>query len=113
MILIRRADIRVPSKPEKPLTQAITQLDKLIEDIWVTDSLISSIAMTMKQAQDITIAKQLRKFSPLRPTLGMVLGSSFDHILSQLKVDFRIGYKDLPGFPPVGVTGHSGELLIG
>ena len=58
-------------------------------------------------------AAKLKKLSPLRPTLAIVLGSGFQHVLSVLKVDAEIPYSKLPGFPPVGVSGHSGQLLIG
>src|SRR6266404_4118706 len=60
-----------------------------------------------------TAAAKLKKLSPLRPTLAIVLGSGFHHVLSVLKVDAEIPYAKLPGFPPVGVSGHSGQLLIG
>src|SRR5205823_2555944 len=39
--------------------------------------------------------------------------SGFHHVLSVLKVDAETPYSKLPGFPPVGVSGHSGQLLIG
>src|SRR2546421_9323395 len=58
-------------------------------------------------------AAKLKKLSLLRPTLAIVLGSGFHHVLSMLKVDAEIPYSKLPGFPPVGVSGHSGQLLIG
>ncbi|MEY2428530.1 MAG: purine-nucleoside phosphorylase [Verrucomicrobiota bacterium] len=58
-------------------------------------------------------AAKLKKLSALRPTLAIVLGSGFQHVLSVLKVDAEIPYSKLPGFPPVGVSGHSGQLLIG
>ena len=43
----------------------------------------------------------------------MVLGSGFNHVLGELEIDRRISYDKVPGFPPVGVSGHTGELLIG
>ncbi len=58
-------------------------------------------------------AKQLQKLSKLRPTLGMVLGSGFHHVLQELEVDAEISYQKLPGFPPVGVKGHAGKLYFG
>ncbi len=67
-----------------------------------------------KQQPDPQIAAQrLKKLSRLRPTLAIVLGSGFHHVLNALKVDAKIPYSRLPGFPPVGVSGHAGELLIG
>lgn len=42
-----------------------------------------------------------------------MLGSGFGHILSRMEVDSKIAYTSLPGFPPVGVQGHAGQLLIG
>lgn len=58
-------------------------------------------------------AARLQKLSHLRPALALVLGSGFDHALSELQVDARVSYHRLPGFPATGVTGHAGELLIG
>jgi purine-nucleoside phosphorylase len=58
-------------------------------------------------------AEQLKKLSNLRPTLGMVLGSGFHYVLRDLEVDAEISYEKLPGFPPVGVKGHAGQLYIG
>lgn len=58
-------------------------------------------------------AARLRKQSRLRPTLAMVLGSGFQHALESLRVERRIPCRKLPGFPPTGVSGHAGELLLG
>src|SRR6266566_2150895 len=58
-------------------------------------------------------AARLKKLSHLRPTMAMVLGSGFNHVLGELEIDRKISYAKVPGFPPVGVSGHSGELLIG
>jgi purine nucleoside phosphorylase len=51
--------------------------------------------------------------SKLRPKLALVLGSGFNHVLSDLKVDAEISYAKLPGFPKPTVAGHDGKLLIG
>jgi purine-nucleoside phosphorylase len=58
-------------------------------------------------------ATRLRKLSRLRPALAIVLGSGFHHALQELQAEAEISYARLPGFPPVGVSGHAGELLIG
>jgi purine-nucleoside phosphorylase len=67
----------------------------------------------MKQIHPAFAAARLKKLSHLRPTLAIILGSGFHHALSELKVDADISYKKLPGFPPVGVSGHAGQLLVG
>src|SRR6516164_7069569 len=67
----------------------------------------------MKQIEPRTAAERLTKLSKLRPALAIVLGSGFHHVLKKLEVDTQIAYGKLPGFPPVGVSGHAGELLIG
>jgi len=56
---------------------------------------------------------RIAKLSPLRPTLALILGSGFHHVLSELQIVARLGYAKIPGFPPTGVAGHSGELLAG
>jgi purine-nucleoside phosphorylase len=56
---------------------------------------------------------RLNKTSPLRPTLAIILGSGFHHGLSELNVDAEVSYANLPGFPPVGVSGHAGKLYLG
>ena len=67
----------------------------------------------MKQPAISAAAARLRKLSRLHPALAMVLGSGFHHVLRELEVDVQVPYRALPGFPPAGVSGHSGELFIG
>src|ERR1041384_2176155 len=55
----------------------------------------------------------IKQQSPLRPTLAMILGSGFQHALSELNVALEIPYGQLPGFPSVGVSGHAGKLVLG
>jgi purine-nucleoside phosphorylase len=58
-------------------------------------------------------AARLKRLSSMRPRLAMVLGSGFSHVLKNFKVEAQIPYGKLPGFPPVGVSGHIGQLLVG
>lgn len=58
-------------------------------------------------------ATWLKDVSPLRPALAIVLGSGFHHVLTELRVDRRIPYSKIPGFPKPGVSGHAGELFFG
>jgi purine-nucleoside phosphorylase len=58
-------------------------------------------------------AALLKKASPLRPALAIVLGSGFQHALGRFQPAHEIAYGRLPGFPTVGVTGHAGKLVFG
>ena len=57
-------------------------------------------------------ARQVFRMTARRPALGLVLGSGFQAALADLQVEAEIGYDQLPGFPPVGVSGHAGKLLV-
>ena len=67
----------------------------------------------MKAASPQIAATQLKKVSPLRPKLAIVLGSGFHHVLKELRVDKKISYVKIPGFPKPTVSGHAGELYFG
>ena len=69
--------------------------------------------MSKQQPDPGAAAARLKRLSSLRPTLAVILGSGFHHVLSELRVDAKASYARLPGFPPTGVSGHAGELLIG
>ncbi|HEY2329211.1 MAG TPA: purine-nucleoside phosphorylase [Verrucomicrobiae bacterium] len=58
-------------------------------------------------------ASRLKTVSRLRPTLAIVLGSGFHHTLTELRVDKKIPYAKIPGFPKPTVSGHAGELYFG
>jgi purine-nucleoside phosphorylase len=58
-------------------------------------------------------AALLKKLSPLRPALAMMLGSGFQHALGRFQPALELAYGRLPGFPTVGVTGHAGKLAFG
>jgi purine-nucleoside phosphorylase len=60
-----------------------------------------------------TAAAWLKKASPLRPKLAIVLGSGFHHVLTELRLDKKISYAKIPGFPKPTVIGHAGELCFG
>jgi purine-nucleoside phosphorylase len=60
-----------------------------------------------------TTAAQIKKEMSLRPLLGMVLGSGFQHALDLLDVALEMPYSQIAGFPTVGVTGHAGKLVAG
>jgi purine-nucleoside phosphorylase len=63
--------------------------------------------MSKRQPDPRTAAARLKRLSKLRPTLALVLGSGFHHVLSELGMDAQISYDKLPGFPPTGVSGRA------
>jgi purine-nucleoside phosphorylase len=67
----------------------------------------------LKMTNPQTAATHLKKISPLRPTLAIVLGSGFHHALTELRVAKKIAYAKIPGFPKPTVSGHAGELFFG
>jgi purine-nucleoside phosphorylase len=58
-------------------------------------------------------ADLLRIRCPLRPTLGILLGSGFHYAVSELKTCLEMPYEELPGFLPTTIRGHAGRLLAG
>jgi len=58
-------------------------------------------------------AARLKQISPLRPKLAIILGSGFHHTLTELRVDKKISFAKIPGFPEPTVSGHAGELVFG
>ncbi|MEP7128165.1 MAG: purine-nucleoside phosphorylase [Chitinophagales bacterium] len=49
----------------------------------------------------------------LVPQIGMVLGSGLGSIVSEMKLQEVIEYKDIPHFPVSTVPGHSGKFCLG
>ncbi|MEI7534640.1 MAG: purine-nucleoside phosphorylase, partial [Verrucomicrobiae bacterium] len=64
-------------------------------------------------ARPQTAAAWLNHASSLRPQLAIVLGSGFHHALTELRVEKKISYARIPGFPRPTVSGHAGELYFG
>ncbi len=67
----------------------------------------------MKPPTCTTAASRLKKRSPLRPQLAIVLGSGFHHALAELRGARKIAYAQIPGFPQPTVRGHAGDLYFG
>ncbi|NLE74797.1 MAG: phosphopentomutase [Actinobacteria bacterium] len=47
------------------------------------------------------------------PSLAVVLGSGLDRVSGLLRAEAQCAYRDLPGWPSVGVSGHEGSILVG
>ncbi len=67
----------------------------------------------MKAPHPEQAAAQLKKLSPLRPSIALVLGSGFHAAVDELDINAEIPYTRLAGFPRPSVAGHAGKLLIG
>jgi purine-nucleoside phosphorylase len=57
-----------------------------------------------------SVARQLAGFEP---RVAIVLGSGLGSFADQVRDGRRIPYASIPGFPPAGVAGHKGELVVG
>jgi purine-nucleoside phosphorylase len=55
----------------------------------------------------------IRRCSPLRPKVGLVLGSGLSAFASALRQPTRIPYREVPHFPTPTAVGHPGELAVG
>jgi purine-nucleoside phosphorylase len=55
----------------------------------------------------------VRRRSPLRPRVGIVLGSGLGGLAARLQDPVAIDFPDLPGWPAPGAPGHAGRLLLG
>jgi purine-nucleoside phosphorylase len=51
--------------------------------------------------------------SPIRPTVGVVLGSGLGAFASELTERTHIPYSEIPGWPSSTAVGHAGQLVIG
>lgn len=59
-------------------------------------------------------ADVVRGMTDLTPRVGVVLGSGLGPALGpDLEEHATLSFTDLPGFPPTGVPGHAGRLVIG
>jgi len=67
----------------------------------------------IKQFGPKAAADKIKARSTLRPTLAIILGSGFDHITDKLRVEKKIPYSKIPGFPKPTVRGHAGDLFFG
>ncbi|MGD0567931.1 MAG: purine-nucleoside phosphorylase [Candidatus Sulfotelmatobacter sp.] len=60
-----------------------------------------------------TAAQSILAKTPLRPTIGLVLGSGLGGFADSLTDATRIPYAEIPAFPRSTAIGHAGQLVIG
>jgi purine-nucleoside phosphorylase len=58
-------------------------------------------------------AAYLLSQSPLRPKVGLVLGSGLGGFADELSEAARIAYASIPAFPRSTAIGHAGQMVIG
>lgn len=58
-------------------------------------------------------AQYLLSQTPIRPKIGLVLGSGLGAFADQLSGAARIPYTQIPGFPRSTAIGHAGQMVIG
>jgi purine-nucleoside phosphorylase len=71
----------------------------------------------MTSDSDFTRAESAAQFlllqTPLRPTIGLVLGSGLGGFADELSEATRIPYASIPSFPRSTAIGHAGQMVIG
>jgi purine-nucleoside phosphorylase len=60
-----------------------------------------------------TAAKSVLQRTPLRPQIGLVLGSGLGGFADSLSHATRIPFAEIPAFPRSTAIGHAGHLVIG
>ncbi|MGB8062506.1 MAG: purine-nucleoside phosphorylase [Candidatus Sulfotelmatobacter sp.] len=58
-------------------------------------------------------AQLILKRTPLRPRIGLVLGSGLGAFADSLSDAARVPYADIPSFPQSTAIGHAGRVVIG
>lgn len=59
------------------------------------------------------IASEIGKKMPVKPCIGLILGSGWGGIAAALKSAVSIPYSELPEMPACGVAGHAGNFVFG
>lgn len=58
-------------------------------------------------------AEAVRRRTPLVPEIAIILGSGLGALADHVQADAVLAYQEIPHFPPPGVEGHAGRLLVG
>lgn len=76
------------------------------------DTSMSDLSQNSNNPQ--SAADIIKKLYPdFKPKVGIVLGSGLGKFAEELEQPVSVNYDQLPGFPEVGVHGHSGTLTLG
>ena len=55
----------------------------------------------------------IRRFSPLEPRVGIILGSGLGGLADDLEEAVEVPYGEIPGWPVSTAAGHAGRLALG
>lgn len=55
----------------------------------------------------------VRRRTPLRPLIGVILGSGLGDFADELEERTEIPYEEIPGWPRTTAAGHAGKLVVG
>ncbi|HEV2399505.1 MAG TPA: purine-nucleoside phosphorylase [Candidatus Sulfotelmatobacter sp.] len=69
--------------------------------------------MTDQFTQADNAAKLILQRTPLRPKIGLVLGSGLGAFADSLTDAARVPYSDIPSFPQSTAIGHAGRMVVG
>jgi purine-nucleoside phosphorylase len=58
-------------------------------------------------------AEHVRALTPVRPRVGIILGTGLGEFADALRVQAVVPYHEIPGFPVSTVESHAGELHLG
>lgn len=57
--------------------------------------------------------RAIRQIDPLKPKIGIVLGTGLGGLSKKLKVSSTIPNSSIPHFPTTSIDGHAGEIVLG
>ena len=69
--------------------------------------------MTDQFALADSAAQLIRARTPLRPEIGLILGSGLGAFADSLTDATRVPYADIPAFPRSTAIGHAGQMVLG
>jgi len=72
-----------------------------------------SFLMTDQFSEANSAAQILLSRTPLRPTIGLVLGSGLGAFADSLTEAAAVPYADIPAFPQSTAIGHAGRMVMG
>lgn len=55
----------------------------------------------------------IHRLTRFTPEVGVVLGTGLGEAIELDRVELSIPYREIPGFPQPGLTGHPGQLHLG